>query len=147
MLVLSRKANEQILIGDDIKITLVRIRGGSVRIGIDAPREVRVVRSELKSFDSVSTSAKSRSSSKDGTNLEVDPVAEVFAHPEAVLKQTKKKSRAESDRRSVASRIATMVGAPESEASSPNEKVKPMDNKSHKEQLNRAPLSSYMSAS
>ena len=47
MLVLTRKQNEQITIGDDIKITLVRIRGNSVRIGIEAPRDVRVVRSEL----------------------------------------------------------------------------------------------------
>ena len=47
MLVLTRKADEQILIGDDIKITLVRVRGNSVRIGIDAPRDVRVMRGEL----------------------------------------------------------------------------------------------------
>ncbi len=51
MLVLTRKANEQILIGDDIKITLVRVRGNSVRIGIEAPREVRVVRGELADRD------------------------------------------------------------------------------------------------
>lgn len=48
MLVLTRKMDEQILIGDNIKITLLRVRGNSVRIGIEAPRDVRVVRSELK---------------------------------------------------------------------------------------------------
>ena len=48
MLVLTRKMDEQILIGDDVKITLLRVRGNSVRIGIEAPRDVRVVRSELK---------------------------------------------------------------------------------------------------
>lgn len=48
MLVLTRKADEQILIGDDIKITLVKVRGGSVRIGIDAPKQVRIVRGELE---------------------------------------------------------------------------------------------------
>ncbi len=47
MLVLTRKMNEQILIGDDIKITLVRVRGNTVRIGIEAPRDVRVLRGEL----------------------------------------------------------------------------------------------------
>lgn len=52
MLVLTRKPDETILIGDNIKITLLRIRGNSVRIGIEAPREVRVVRGELDSFDS-----------------------------------------------------------------------------------------------
>ena len=47
MLVLTRKMDEQILIGEDIKITLVRVRGNSVRIGIEAPKHVRVVRGEL----------------------------------------------------------------------------------------------------
>lgn len=49
MLVLTRKNNEEIFIGDNIKIKLIRVRGNSVRIGIDAPREVRVVRGELES--------------------------------------------------------------------------------------------------
>ncbi len=47
MLVLSRKIKEQIMIGDDIVITLLRIDGNKVRIGIDAPKDVRVIRAEL----------------------------------------------------------------------------------------------------
>lgn len=47
MLVLTRKLNEQILIGEDIKVTLLRVRGNAVRIGIEAPRDVRIVRGEL----------------------------------------------------------------------------------------------------
>ncbi|HEV2972763.1 MAG TPA: carbon storage regulator [Pirellulales bacterium] len=47
MLVLSRKVNEQILIGDAIKITILRVRGDAIRVGIEAPREVQVRRSEL----------------------------------------------------------------------------------------------------
>ncbi len=47
MLVLSRKANEQIQIGDGITITILRVRGDQIRIGIDAPREIQVRRSEL----------------------------------------------------------------------------------------------------
>lgn len=47
MLVLSRKSREAIQIGDDVTITILRLKGNSVRIGIEAPREVRVVRSEL----------------------------------------------------------------------------------------------------
>ncbi len=47
MLVLSRKQNEQILIGNDIKITVLKIRGNTVRLGIEAPRHVHVVRGEL----------------------------------------------------------------------------------------------------
>ena len=48
MLVLSRKAGERIWIGDDISVTVVRISGGGVRIGIEAPVELPVVREELK---------------------------------------------------------------------------------------------------
>lgn len=47
MLVLTRKLNETIKIGDDIEITVVAISGDTVRIGIEAPREVRVLRSEV----------------------------------------------------------------------------------------------------
>jgi carbon storage regulator len=47
MLVLSRKENETIHIGDDIVITLVKIDRNRVRIGITAPVEVKVLRSEL----------------------------------------------------------------------------------------------------
>ena len=47
MLVLSRKAGESILIGDDITIHIVRTGSDKVRIGIDAPRSVNVVRTEL----------------------------------------------------------------------------------------------------
>ncbi len=47
MLVLSRKKSETIKIPDDVTITIVRISDGTVRIGIDAPREVRIVRGEL----------------------------------------------------------------------------------------------------
>lgn len=47
MLVLSRKRNESIVIGDDIKITVIEIRGDKVRLGIEAPREVTVHRQEV----------------------------------------------------------------------------------------------------
>lgn len=47
MLVLSRKRNEKILVGDDIKITVVEILGDRVRIGIEAPDFVPIVRAEL----------------------------------------------------------------------------------------------------
>ena len=47
MLVLTRKLQQQVKIGDHITVTILRVKGHTVRIGIDAPRDVRVVRGEL----------------------------------------------------------------------------------------------------
>lgn len=47
MLVLTRKEGERILIGDDVRITVVRVTGNQVRIGIEAPREMPVYREEI----------------------------------------------------------------------------------------------------
>lgn len=53
MLVLTRKTEEIIRIGHDIRIRIVKIKGNSVRIGIDAPAEVQVLRGELESRPTV----------------------------------------------------------------------------------------------
>lgn len=47
MLVLSRHRDESIMIGDDVMITIVDIRGDKVRLGIDAPQEIPVHRQEV----------------------------------------------------------------------------------------------------
>lgn len=47
MLVLTRKRDESIIIGDHIKITVVEIRGDQVKLGIDAPRSIPVHREEV----------------------------------------------------------------------------------------------------
>jgi carbon storage regulator len=47
MLVLTRKSNQSIMIGDDIEISVLAIMGEKVRIGITAPREVPVFRTEV----------------------------------------------------------------------------------------------------
>ena len=47
MLVLTRKTQEKIQIGDSITITILKVHGRSVKVGIEAPRDVRVVRAEL----------------------------------------------------------------------------------------------------
>jgi len=47
MLVLSRKTRQQIQIGDNVVVTILLVKGNTVRVGIEAPRDVRVLRSEL----------------------------------------------------------------------------------------------------
>ena len=47
MLVITRKDGESVLIGENIKITVVKSKGGQVKIGIEAPKEVVVTREEL----------------------------------------------------------------------------------------------------
>ena len=47
MLVLSRKVGERILVGDNVTITVVRLTNGGVRLGIEAPTEMSVVREEV----------------------------------------------------------------------------------------------------
>lgn len=47
MLVLTRREGESILIGEDIKITVLGVTTGGIRVGIDAPREMRINRSEI----------------------------------------------------------------------------------------------------
>jgi carbon storage regulator len=47
MLVLSRRVGDSVIIGDDVVVTVLEIRGDVVRIGVDAPREVAVRRQEL----------------------------------------------------------------------------------------------------
>ncbi len=64
MLVLSRKHNETLHIGNDIVITIVRVRGDSVRIGIQAPKEIHIMRSELIGIPPKQTDASEEASEK-----------------------------------------------------------------------------------
>jgi len=57
MLVLSRKQNERIRVGDSVVVTIVRVSGDKVRIGIEAPPDVRVLRDELRPCDTLQVEA------------------------------------------------------------------------------------------
>jgi carbon storage regulator len=61
MLILSRKVNEKIMVGDDISISVIEIRGEQVRIGVDAPKTVKVFRQEV--FDAIRTENKAAAAS------------------------------------------------------------------------------------
>lgn len=53
MLVLTRKAEEKIKIGDNVVVTVLGIEGGNVKIGIDAPKEITILRMEV--FEQIQT--------------------------------------------------------------------------------------------
>ncbi|MDR1302372.1 MAG: carbon storage regulator CsrA [Treponema sp.] len=61
MLILSRKVNEKIMIGDDISISIIEIQGDHIRIGVDAPKTVKVFRQEV--FDSIKSENKAAAES------------------------------------------------------------------------------------
>lgn len=65
MLVLSRKEAERIRLGEEIVITVVRIGGDKVRLGIEAPKDMLVLRDELQPFE------------KQGVPAAVRPIAEI----------------------------------------------------------------------
>ncbi len=65
MLVLSRKVGEKILIGDNISVTVVRVAPGVVRLGIDAPTHLPIVREEIKDVILLSEAVAARTSDKD----------------------------------------------------------------------------------
>ena len=48
MLILSRRESERVYLGDDIVLTIVRVNGDKVRIGVEAPSNVKILRTELE---------------------------------------------------------------------------------------------------
>jgi carbon storage regulator CsrA len=51
MLVLSRKSDQSIIVGSNVKIQVLKISGNTVRIGIEAPNDVKILRGELAPYD------------------------------------------------------------------------------------------------
>lgn len=72
MLVLQRKVGESIYIGDDVLITLQDISGDRVKISIDAPREISIVRKEL--IDA----AKQNEEAKESKQIDVNKLTDFF---------------------------------------------------------------------
>lgn len=64
MLVLSRKINESVLIGDSVVVTVLVIRGNAVRIGIDAPKDIQILRTELTKASRRQKSATARTKTR-----------------------------------------------------------------------------------
>ena len=61
MLILSRKVNEKIVIGDNITVSIIEVRGDQIRLGVDAPKSIKVFRQEV--FDAIKAENKAASQS------------------------------------------------------------------------------------
>lgn len=68
MLILTRKPGEVIYIGDEIKITIVEIKGSQIRVGIDAPADLRIYRKEI--YDQIQEENRMAASGADLSGLE-----------------------------------------------------------------------------
>ena len=66
MLVLTRKRNESIIIGDSIKLTVTEIRGDKVRLGIEAPKEIPVHRQEV--YEAIQRDREQRDEGQESNN-------------------------------------------------------------------------------
>ena len=126
MLVLTRKLNEEILIGDDIKVTLIRVRGNTVRIGIEAPRDVRIVRGEL---ETLATDSDVELEVSDG---QVSRREEAFAHPGAMTRKPATAPTKPTRNRMTTKEPQLFVGTVKKSGADP--------------MLNQAPLADFVSA-
>jgi carbon storage regulator len=81
MLVLSRKVGERLVIGDGIVVVVKRIAGQRVTFGIEAPPDVRIVRGELKVFDTPRTVNAPRDPGSDSIPMLMAPVMTAESMP------------------------------------------------------------------
>lgn len=84
MLVLSRKAGQELVIGDNIRITINKLSGNRVTLGIEAPDDIRIVRGELekivRSFEQPEEVNEPHTPPKSGVVIESDSAADVIEH-------------------------------------------------------------------
>lgn len=70
MLVLSRKKDEKIVIGDNISVMVIEIRGDKVRLGIEAPKEVTVHRQEV--YEAIQREQEGHPEDQSGVSIDAD---------------------------------------------------------------------------
>ena len=134
MLVLTRKVKEQILIGDDIKVTFIRCQGNKVRIGVEAPRDVRVVRGELKRLDETALDDENELSDRE----------QAFAHP---IKNVRPSENASTTDNRINQQTRTITANRLVPSSAPQVFVGSVDRNGTGPQLSRTPLADFVATS
>ena len=131
MLVLTRKLQEEILIGDNIKVTLMRVRGNTVRIGIEAPRDARIVRGELERLDADAEQGDGQISDRE----------QAFAHPRISRPKSVRSTGKPVNRLPNTESVTKVVTATEPKLYSGTVK------RNGEAKLSRAPLADFVAAS
>jgi carbon storage regulator len=80
VLVLSRRAGESINIGDDVIVTVLEVRGDVVRVGIDAPRSIRVHREEV--YRELQAANRAAAQTQEAAAVAVAALAALFPKPD-----------------------------------------------------------------
>ncbi len=81
MLVLTRKKNQKIVIGDNIIVTVLQVKGNSIQLGIEAPRDVRIMRGELEPFSQKQPARESVTASLAANTLNLQRETRYQANP------------------------------------------------------------------
>ena len=89
MLILTRRLDEEIMIDDDIKISILGIQGNQVRIGINAPRERSVHRKEIYDRIKQTVALNTTEASMDASSTDADEIQAIIDDSKADLKETK----------------------------------------------------------
>lgn len=76
MLALTRKVGERIVIGDNIVVTVVSIKGDSIRITVDAPKEIKIYRGEI--FDAIAAENKKAAVLNDLSDLDMSALKQTI---------------------------------------------------------------------
>jgi carbon storage regulator len=76
MLVLSRRKDEKLVIGDNIELTVIEIRGDSVKLGISAPRDIAIYRSEV-----LENIRKANIEAAGSQKVDLEKLTEIFKQP------------------------------------------------------------------
>jgi carbon storage regulator len=102
MLILTRKSHEQIQIGDNITITILRMKGKGVQVGIDAPRDMTVLRKELCFRQASASAADNAEESSDAAEI-----AEISDEMPVAVAAQRKAARPLGGKRQTTARIAS----------------------------------------
>ncbi|MBE3555459.1 MAG: carbon storage regulator CsrA [Firmicutes bacterium] len=91
MLVLTRKANQSIIIGEDIVVTVIAVEGDAVKIGIDAPKDVSVFRREV--YETLQRTTSDKPDEGEGGDVVQEALRKLDAHAPPSRKMSEQRRR------------------------------------------------------